>query len=201
MNFRIIAGLALLVSLVDAPVHGQQQQNAERLTTAEIGPLEAGYRTDDAVDKHVPSQIEIGDGNEPQIAVLNQVRQEIENAESIVIDGRPLNQFTGEVPGKVFHTGKEHQRRGHITSSVNMPWPENLDEDGKFKSIDDLQKMYAVHEIDVARPVVTYCNEGFHATMPWFVLHELLKYPQIRVYDDSLSQWANRNDTPMKTGK
>ena len=163
--------------------------------------LDAGYATDDVTPEFAPSQIEIGTGRRARIAALNHVRMEIEDSESTVIDGRPLNQFTGEAPGKVFHTGKEHKRRGHIASAINVPWPDNLNEDGTFKSVDELKRIYARHDIDNLRSVVTYCNEGFHATMPWFVLHEVLRYPEIRVYDDSLSEWANLDDTPMKTGK
>jgi thiosulfate/3-mercaptopyruvate sulfurtransferase len=50
------------------------------------------------------------------------------------------------------------------------------------------------------KSIVTYCNEGIHAAVDWFVLHELLGYPNVAVYNESMGEWANRDDTPMTEG-
>jgi thiosulfate/3-mercaptopyruvate sulfurtransferase len=116
----------------------------------------------------------------------------------VTIDGRPTNQFTGAQPGTAFHTGKPHKRLGHMKSAINVPWKANFTEDGKFKSVQALRAIYAEAGIDADQPIVTYCNEGLHAAPAWFVLKELLKFPDVKLYDDSMGVWANRDDTPME---
>jgi thiosulfate/3-mercaptopyruvate sulfurtransferase len=115
-----------------------------------------------------------------------------------LIDGRPADQFSGEQPGTVFHTGKEHKHRGHIPGAVNVFWKDNFNPDGTFKSKQELKKLYANAGVAADQCVVTYCNEGLHAAPPWFVLTEILGYDDVRVYDDSMSEWGN-SDQPTET--
>lgn len=117
-----------------------------------------------------------------------------------LVDGRPVEQYTGRQPGKVYHTGKEHARRGHLPQAVNIPWQENLTAEGKFKPVDQLRELYARHGLTPRHTVVTYCNEGLHAAHPWFVLTELLGYRDVRLYDDSLAEWANMPGQPLVLG-
>ena len=128
------------------------------------------------------------------------VRKAVDNGDAI-IDGRPVKQFSGEVPGAVFHTDKAHKRRGHIKSAISVPWKDNYNADGTFKSVEELRKIYAAANVLKDQEAVTYCNEGLHAATTWFVLKELLGYPKVRLYDDSMADWANRFDTPMEMPK
>jgi|SaaInl5LU_22_DNA_1037371.scaffolds.fasta_scaffold02803_7 thiosulfate/3-mercaptopyruvate sulfurtransferase len=118
-----------------------------------------------------------------------------------LVDGRPFEQYTGEIEGKVYNTGSTHQRLGHIYGAHSVPWASNLNEDGTFKSTQELLALYEVHEVTRDKTVVTYCNEGLHAAMPWFVLSELLGYQDVRLYDSSMAEWANLSETPMITGE
>lgn len=115
----------------------------------------------------------------------------------VLIDGRPTPQFTGAQPGITFHTNVPHKRRGHIESAVSIPWKENFTADGKFKSPKALREIYASAGVTADQEIVTYCNEGLHAAPAWFVLKEMLGFPKVRLYDDSMGVWANRFDTPM----
>ena len=54
--------------------------------------------------------------------------------------------------------------------------------------------------VKTEKTTITYCNEGLHAAMPWFVLAELLGYPNVKLYDDSMSEWANVSDAPVVIG-
>ncbi|MEM7317125.1 MAG: sulfurtransferase [Planctomycetota bacterium] len=115
-----------------------------------------------------------------------------------LVDGRPPKQFTCAEPGRVFHTDKPHKRRGHIPGASSIFWKQNFNKDGTFKSEAELRKLYSeVHQPGAT--IVTYCNEGLHAAPPWFVLHELLGAKDVRVYDDSMSEWAN-SDRPLDEG-
>lgn len=128
------------------------------------------------------------------------ILENLDNDNVVLIDGRPTPMYTGETAGVVFNTKKEHARKGHIPGALNIPWKENLRDDGTFKSISELQELYESKGVTKDKLVVTYCNEGLHASPPWFVLHELLGYPDVKLYDDSMAEWANLPDTPIKTG-
>lgn len=134
------------------------------------------------------------------LSAMHEVAAAVGNRDAVLLDSRSPDQFTGESPGKIFHTGREHKRRGHIESAINIPWTENFREDGTFKSLDELRQLYSGNGLDGADNVVTYCNEGLHATIPWFVLYELLGRKNTRVYEHSLGEWANREETPMAEG-
>lgn len=125
------------------------------------------------------------------------IRSRLTKPRFTLLDGRPAGQFSGQQPGKVFHTGKEHARRGHLPQAVNIPWQENLNADGRFKSVNELRKLYNEKGVTRESTVVTYCNEGLHAAHSWFVLTELLGHSDVRLYDDSLSEWANLPDEPL----
>lgn len=124
-------------------------------------------------------------------ADAQRVEELVRSSNGTLIDGRPLKQFTGEEPGVVFHTGKPHRNKGHIPGAVNIPWKDNLKADGTFKSVPELKKMYRQSGMDSDGLIVTYCNEGLHAALPWFVASEILGSEKVSVYDDSMAEWAN----------
>lgn len=136
--------------------------------------------------------------------IRNELRADAKRIEELVrsssgtlIDGRPVKQFTGEEPGAVFHTSKPHQNKGHIPGAVNIPWKDNLKKDGTFKTALELKRMYRQSGMDADGLIVTYCNEGLHAALPWFVASEILGSENVSVYDDSMAEWAN-SDRPVQ---
>ena len=160
----------------------------------------SGKKLTSKTPKFEKSNYQIDKVRESYVAKINAVRKAIEQDQVKIIDGRPLEQYTGEKPGKVFHTQKEHKRRGHVPTAASVPWASNMNPDSTFKSLDELRELYEKHGFDTDSEIITYCNEGLHATVPWFVLTELLGNSQTIVYDDSMSEWANRDDTPLKEG-
>ena len=143
-----------------------------------------------------PSTYKITEKRDEYFVRLEAVQEAIDS-EMQIIDGRPMQQFSGEKPGKVFHTNKPHKRLGHVPNSKNVPWKENLNKDGTFKSIPELRKLYESNGIDLDENLITYCNEGLHAAMPWFIIRELFGNKDVQLYDDSMAEWANRDDTPL----
>ncbi len=141
-------------------------------------------------------QIKSKDSN--LIADLDYVKQRIKDRETSLIDGRPADQFSGKKAGTIFHTGNKHKRRGHIPGAVNILWKDNFNADGTFKSAEQLRALYAKHGVLESKEVITYCNEGLHAAPPWFVLTQIVKRNDVRLYDDSMAEWANTKE-PMKT--
>eukprot|EP00903_Cladosiphon_okamuranus_P004278 g4276.t1 len=157
------------------------------------------YPLNNQPENRVESSYSVSATNPDFLVDFDFVSDNLSNTSVKVVDGRPFDQYTGDSAGKVFHTGVEHQRIGHIYGAESVPWADNLRADGTFKPPEELAEIYAKHHILNQGTVVTYCNEGLHAAMPWFVLHELLGFDDVRLYDDSMAEWANVFDTPMIT--
>ena len=121
----------------------------------------------DKAPQRTPSQFEIGPVQQKLAADLDFIADRLQNPDVSLIDGRPKSQFTGDEPGKIFHTGALHKRKGHIPGAVNILWKDNFNADGTFKSLDELEELY--QSVTGSDMIVTYCNEGLHAAPPWFV--------------------------------
>jgi thiosulfate/3-mercaptopyruvate sulfurtransferase len=87
----------------------------------------------------------------------------------------------------------EHaQRGGHIPGAANIPWSQAVnDEDGTFKSGEELKKLYEGKGITSDKEIITYCRIGERSSHTWFVLKYLLGYPNVRNYDGSWTEWGN----------
>ncbi|HZS93469.1 MAG TPA: rhodanese-like domain-containing protein, partial [Chloroflexota bacterium] len=92
------------------------------------------------------------------------------------------------------------QRGGHIPSAANVPWGTAVAEDGTFKPVDELRSIYGGKGITAERPTITYCRIGERSAHTWFVLHELLGYPDVRNYDGSWTEWGSLIGAPIETG-
>jgi len=146
------------------------------------------------------SEYEVGEIQSQILAEMELVQEHLKNSSACLIDGRPPKQFSGEIAGRVFHTDKEHSRKGHIPGAVNVFWKNNFNDDGSFKSVDELTKLYEEAGVLGDQCVITYCNEGLHAAPPWFVLTEILGCENVRLYDSSMAEWA-KSDEPMTKNK
>ncbi|MEM8947109.1 MAG: sulfurtransferase [Planctomycetota bacterium] len=159
--------------------------------------LSAGKTLVTSVPTVSPTQYQLGHQVSKMEVDRAFIRANLSRPQFVLIDGRPVEQYTGEQPGKVYHTGKHHARLGHLPRALNIPWADNLTADGRFKSVNELRKLYMSRSITKDATIVTYCNEGLHAAHPWFVLSVLLDYQDVRLYDDSLSEWANLASEPL----
>jgi thiosulfate/3-mercaptopyruvate sulfurtransferase len=92
-------------------------------------------------------------------------------------------------------------RVGHIPRTVNIPWFIAVREDGTFKPLEELRKIYEEKGVTPDKEVIVYCRIGERAAFTFFVLRELLGYPRVRVYDGSWSEWGNMVGAPVKTGE
>ena len=143
------------------------------------------------------SKYSVATMQEELLAEMEYVESQLEDPNTMLIDGRPPAQFSGEQPGRVFHTDKAHPRKGHIPGAVNVFWKDNFNADGTFKSAEELRSLYENANIKPSNNVITYCNEGLHAAPPWFVLTQLLDYKNVRLYDSSMAEWA-KSKHPLK---
>ena len=89
-------------------------------------------------------------------------------------------------------------RGGHIPGARNIPWAKAAREDGTFKSAQELQQIYAVEGITPDKQITTYCRIGERSAHSWFVLTQLLGYPNVRNYDGSWTEWGNLVGAPIE---
>ena len=113
-----------------------------------------------------------------------------------LVDVRSVDEFTGKIiapPGM----SETAQRAGHIPQAANIPWAQAANEDGTFKSFDDLKKLYEGKGITGKEEVIAYCRIGERSSHTWFVLKYLLGYERVRNYDGSWTEWGNLVGAPI----
>jgi thiosulfate/3-mercaptopyruvate sulfurtransferase len=132
-------------------------------------------------------------------AFLPEVQQAMANKAAALVDVRSPKEYTGEIlapPG----LPETCQRGGHIPGAKSIPWGEACNEDGTFKSANELQALYQGRGITADRPVVAYCRIGERSSHTWFVLKYLLGYPNVKNYDGSWTEWGNLVRAPVERG-
>jgi thiosulfate/3-mercaptopyruvate sulfurtransferase len=115
-----------------------------------------------------------------------------------LVDVRSPDEYTGKIiapPGM----NETAQRAGHIPGAKNIPWSKTANDDGTFKSADELRKLYA--EVDFAKPTIAYCRIGERSSHTWFVLKYLLGVDQVKNYDGSWTEWGNLVGAAIETGE
>ena len=114
-----------------------------------------------------------------------------------LVDVRSPAEFTGEIlapPGLM----ETCQRGGHIPGAANIPWGKACNEDGTFKSRDQLESLYEGAGVTPDRPVIAYCRIGERSSHSWFVLKYLLGYNNVKNYDGSWTEWGNLVGAPVE---
>ena len=132
-------------------------------------------------------------------AYKNDVEQAIDSGIPLV-DVRSPAEFTGEMiaPEGLQETA---QRGGHIPGAESVPTGTVLDDDGTFKSPEELRELYEDVGITEDQSVITYCRVGERSSIEWYVLHELLGWDDVENYDGSWTEWGNAIRAPIETGE
>ena len=115
-----------------------------------------------------------------------------------LVDVRSPGEFSGETLHMPDYPQEGALRGGHIPGAANIPWAMAVAEDGTFKPADELKELYESRGIKPDGDVVTCCRIGERSAHTWFVLHELLGYPQVRSYDGSWTEWGNVLGVPIE---
>ena len=116
-----------------------------------------------------------------------------------LVDVRSPDEFTGEIlapPG----LPETCQRGGHIPGAANIPWGQACNEDGTFKSDDELKALYDGKGVTGDKPIIAYCRIGERSSHTWFVLKYLLGYDDVKNYDGSWTEWGNLVGAPVEKG-
>jgi len=117
-----------------------------------------------------------------------------------LVDVRSPDEFSGKILAPAHLPQEQSQRPGHIPSAINIPWSKAANEDGTFKSDDDLKVLYGEQGYDEGKATIAYCRIGERSSHTWVVLHELLGYGDVKNYDGSWTEYGSLIGVPIAVG-
>lgn len=121
------------------------------------------------------------------------------NAQGQLVDVRSNPEYTGEKLHMEGYPQEGAIRGGHIPGAQNIPWATAAREDGTFKDVDELRKIYVEDKgLDPNSPTIAYCRIGERSSHTWFVLKYLLGFENVRNYDGSWTEWGNSVGVPIE---
>jgi thiosulfate/3-mercaptopyruvate sulfurtransferase len=117
-----------------------------------------------------------------------------------IVDVRSPAEFSGELAAPAHLLQESGQIKGHIPTAKNIPWSKAANEDGTFKSDDELKDLYVGAGVDLAKDTIAYCRIGERSAFSWFVLHELLNLSNVKNYDGSWTEYGSLVGVPVAIG-
>ncbi len=121
------------------------------------------------------------------------------NAEQLV-DVRSPDEYAGRLLAPAHLPQEQSQRPGHIPTARNVPWAKAAHDDGTFKQDAELAALYEAAGLRPGAETIAYCRIGERSAHTWFVLHELLDWPNVRNYDGSWTEWGSLVGVPVVVG-
>jgi thiosulfate/3-mercaptopyruvate sulfurtransferase len=116
------------------------------------------------------------------------------------VDVRSPEEFRGEKLAPDHLPQEQAQVPGHIAGAANVPWAKAANDDGTFKSADELKALYDAEGITGDGEVIAYCRIGERSSHTWFALQELLGYPNVKNYDGSWTEYGSLVGAPVEMG-
>jgi thiosulfate/3-mercaptopyruvate sulfurtransferase len=149
------------------------------------------------IPSYEPTGIELPEPDFSLRAFRDDILPRLGTPDLALVDVRSPAEFNGEViapPGM----SETAQRAGHIPGATSAPWAQTVNEDGTFKSADELRVHYGSKGVTADKDIIAYCRIGERSSHSWFVLHELLGYPRVRNYDGSWTEWGSLINAPIE---
>ncbi|MEI8067073.1 MAG: sulfurtransferase [Actinomycetes bacterium] len=117
-----------------------------------------------------------------------------------IVDVRSPQEFSGELAAPAHLPQEAGQIKGHIPSAKNIPWSKAANEDGTFRSNEELTELYKNAGVDFSKETIAYCRIGERSAFSWFVLHELLDLQNVTNYDGSWTEYGSLVGVPVAIG-
>ncbi|HWL35757.1 MAG TPA: sulfurtransferase [Frankiaceae bacterium] len=117
-----------------------------------------------------------------------------------LVDVRSPDEFSGKLLAPAHLPQEQSQRAGHIPTAANIPWSQAANEDGTFKSDDELKALYEAKGVTADKPTIAYCRIGERSSHTWFVLRELLGHSDVKNYDGSWTEYGSLVGVPIEIG-
>ncbi|MPZ62612.1 MAG: sulfurtransferase [Propionibacteriales bacterium] len=117
-----------------------------------------------------------------------------------LVDVRSPDEYAGRLLAPAHLPQEQAQRAGHIPTANNIPWSKAANDDGTFRSDDELRELYREAGVDFSKDTIAYCRIGERSAHTWFVLHELLEQPNVKNYDGSWTEYGSLVGVPVAVG-
>jgi thiosulfate/3-mercaptopyruvate sulfurtransferase len=117
-----------------------------------------------------------------------------------LVDVRSPDEYSGKLLAPAHLPQEQSQRPGHVPTARNIPWSKAANDDGTFKSDDELTALYEAEGVDLSKDTIAYCRIGERSAHTWFVLHELLGQPNVKNYDGSWTEYGSLVGVPVALG-
>jgi thiosulfate/3-mercaptopyruvate sulfurtransferase len=160
--------------------------------------LAEGRETTTDVPSYPAASYTAQEANRSLRAFRDDVAQTIGAAGQALVDVRSPGEYSGELLAPANLPQEGAQRGGHVPGAANIPWASAVKEDSTFKSADDLAALYGGKGVTSDKPTIAYCRIGERSAHTWFVLTELLGYPNVRNYDGSWTEWGSLIGAPIE---
>jgi thiosulfate/3-mercaptopyruvate sulfurtransferase len=160
--------------------------------------ISEGRPTSSSVPSYESRQFTAREGDEAIRARREEVLAALDQSVRLV-DVRSPQEYSGELIAMAGYEQEGAQRAGHIPGAASVPWAQAVQQDGTFKSADELRELYSSKGvIDGSNPIIAYCRIGERSAHTWFVLHELLGKDDVKNYDGSWTEWGNLVSVPIE---
>ncbi|GAA4883028.1 sulfurtransferase [Pseudonocardia benzenivorans] len=117
-----------------------------------------------------------------------------------LVDVRSPDEYSGKIFAPAHLPQEVSQRRGHVKGAINVPWSKAANEDGTFRSDEELTALYGEAGLDGNKAVIAYCRIGERSSHTWFVLRELLGHKDVKNYDGSWVEYGSLVGVPIELG-
>jgi thiosulfate/3-mercaptopyruvate sulfurtransferase len=117
-----------------------------------------------------------------------------------LVDVRSPDEYSGKLLAPAHLPQEQSQRPGHVPTARNIPWSKAANDDGTFRSDDELTVLYEAEGVDLSNDTIAYCRIGERSAHTWFVLHELLGQLNVKNYDGSWTEYGSLVGVPVALG-
>jgi thiosulfate/3-mercaptopyruvate sulfurtransferase len=117
-----------------------------------------------------------------------------------LVDVRSPDEYAGRLMAPAHLPQEQAQRAGHIPTAANVPWSKAANDDGTFRSDDELKELYTAAGVDWGQDTIAYCRIGERSSHTWFVFHELLDQSNVKNYDGSWTEYGSLVGVPVVVG-
>jgi thiosulfate/3-mercaptopyruvate sulfurtransferase len=154
--------------------------------------------------KDIPDRPKTSYTAQEQDAAIRAMRDEVVAAigKRNLVDVRSPDEFSGRLLAPAHLPQEQAQRGGHIPTAKNVPWSKAANDNGTFRSDDELRTLYGDEAgLDFAKDTIAYCRIGERSAHTWFVLHELLDQANVKNYDGSWTEYGSLVGVPIELGE